>query len=71
MGKIEKPVVTDLTKIDKEATNHARSFFEGENNGIKLSDKYWKQEMAKKELLRVELEMKLKDMEKFIELNTS
>ena len=47
----------------RDKNGHEMSKTIGWNQGIKQSDKYWEQEMAKQELLRVELEMKLKDME--------
>ena len=59
MSEIKKPVMIDT----RDKNGHEMSKTIGWNQGIKQSDKYWEQELKKKELLRVELEMKLKDME--------
>ena len=52
----------DYDSVNKTKTTH-NEIAGFVNQAIEKSDKYRKQEMAKQELLRVELEMKLKDME--------
>jgi len=59
MSKIEKPVMIDT----RDKNGHEMSKVIGWNKAIDESDKYWEQETKKRELLRVELEMKLKYME--------
>ena len=65
MSKIEKPVKIELKTYvcDYRQGWKTVDYIRGCNDTIDQSDKYWEQEMAKQELLRVELEMKLKDME--------